>query len=143
VTTSATGSHTLSATYNGDANFAAAGPITVSYTVTANNKVPAKVALKASANPASACSAVSFTATVTSSKDGTPTGTIQFMNGAQMLGSASVKSGKAKFSTKALPAGTNMVTAMYPGDTKHASSVSTKLKEVVKGSSKSNSCTTK
>ena len=50
VTQTTTGSHTLSASYSGDANYAAAGPITRTYTVTA----AAPPAASKVASPASA-----------------------------------------------------------------------------------------
>jgi hypothetical protein len=54
VTQTATGSHTLSASYSGDANFAAAGPITRTYTVTAA-AVPAASKAATPANAAATC----------------------------------------------------------------------------------------
>ena len=143
VTTSVTGSHTLSATYSGDSNFAASGPITVTYNVTASSMVPSKVKLKASLNPATVCKALSFTATVSSSKGGKPAGEVELMDGSKLLGTASLKSGVGKITLKTLAPGTSMLTAVYMGDKTHATATSTKLKEVVKGSSNSSSCAAK
>src|SRR5262249_44941544 len=56
---------------------------------------------------------VSFTATVTPS---TATGTIQFKEGASVLGTVAVSSGSASYSTTALAAGSHSITAVYSGD---------------------------
>ena len=139
VTTSVVGSHTLSATYNGDANYAAAGPITRTYTVTSAAMVPTKVSLKSSSNPTAACSTISFTATVTD-EGGQTTGDVLLMNGSTLMGTGTLKNGAVKLSMTALKSGTSSLIAKYSGDLTHEPSTSSKLKQVVKGSAKANSC---
>jgi hypothetical protein len=60
---------------------------------------------------------VTFTATV-SGAGGTPTGTVQFLDGITSLGSpASLSGGHASFSTSSLSTGTHDIYAVYSGDT--------------------------
>lgn len=79
-----------------------------------------------SANPTSVNlgASVTFTATVSPS---TVTGTVNFYNigSTTSLGSGTVSSGTATFTTTALPAGTDSVTAVYSGDTADRLSTST------------------
>ncbi|HEY2156870.1 MAG TPA: Ig-like domain repeat protein [Isosphaeraceae bacterium] len=56
---------------------------------------------------------------------GTPTGTVEFLDGSTVLGSNSVNaSGVATFPTSSLPVGTDQITAIYKGDTTFATSTS-------------------
>jgi hypothetical protein len=79
-----------------------------------------------SANPSSVNlgASVTFTATVSPS---TATGTVNFYNvgSTTSIGSGTVSSGTATFTTTALPSGTNSVTAVYSGDTADRLSTST------------------
>lgn len=47
---------------------------------------------------------------------GTPTGTVSFLDGTQVLGTAPLVGGKAKLSTSALSAGKHLIQAQYNGD---------------------------
>ena len=68
---------------------------------------------------------VSFTATVNTNNAGTATGTVNFMNGATLLGSGTLDAqGVATFSTSTLAAGSYSVTAAYLGDDTFAKSTS-------------------
>jgi hypothetical protein len=71
-----------------------------------------------SQNPSLVGQSVTFTATVTSS-GGTPTGTVQFMDGATPIGSAVGLdgTGHASVSTSSLTAGSHTITAQYSGAT--------------------------
>jgi large repetitive protein len=77
---------------------------------------PTTVTLTSSLNPATSGQAVVFTAVVTSTQAGTPTGTIQFLDGATVLGAVALVNAHAAFSTTTLPAGSNSITAKYSGD---------------------------
>jgi trimeric autotransporter adhesin len=55
---------------------------------------------------------------------GTATGTIKFFSGSTLLGESSLSGGLATFSTTAIPAGVNSVTAQYTGDTNFSGSTS-------------------
>jgi hypothetical protein len=89
--------------------------------------------LTSSANPSVYGSSVTLTATLTGVGAGvTPTGTIQFMDGATNLGSAvTLSSGVATYATATLAAATHSITAVYSGDSNYAGSTSLVLSQVV------------
>lgn len=126
VVTLVTGTHTLSATYTGDANYAASGPITRTYTVTA---APA-VKLNSWANPAQRCRPVVFSIAVTGG-EAIPTGKVELKKGSTVLGSGTLNNGVATVSTSALIVGVNMLTATYEGDARNAAVSSPPFREVV------------
>jgi len=71
---------------------------------------------------------VSLQATVAGSGGSTPTGTVQFKDGADNLGSAvALVAGTATLSTSALATGSHSITAVYGGDAGNGASVSTAL----------------
>jgi hypothetical protein len=132
VVTSVTGTHTLSASYSGDANYAAAGPITRTYTVTAAPAVkPSSLTLSSLTNPAQQCKPVTFSVTVTGGNGDNPTGIVELKKGAQVLGKADLKNGKATLTTSALTAGINLLTASYMGDANHSAATSGVLRQMV------------
>jgi hypothetical protein len=88
--------------------------------------------LISSLNPSSYGTAVTFTATVTST-GGTPTGTVTFERGTSTLAKVTSVNGVATYTTKStqLAVGTSSITAVYAGDSKHAASTSPVLSQVV------------
>jgi hypothetical protein len=127
VTETTTGTHTLSATYSGDGNYLAAGPITRTYTVTA---AASKITLTSSANPATSCKPVVFSVSVTGTSSVKPTGKVQLKKGTTVLAIATLNEGKATFSTSSLTSGTNVLTANYGGDAEFGASTS-EFKQVI------------
>ena len=89
--------------------------------------------LTSSANPSQPAQAVTFTATVTSGFTGTPTGTVNFLNGTTSLGSPTLSSGVASVTVSTLPAGSASITANYSGDTNFVTSTSGVLTQQVGG----------
>ena len=90
--------------------------------------------LTSTPNPSTSGTSVTFTATVAavSPGSGTPTGTVDFMNGTTTLGTGTLSSsGVATFSTSTLATGTNSITAVYEGDTNFTTSTSTAVSQVV------------
>ncbi|MDQ3814373.1 MAG: Ig-like domain-containing protein, partial [Armatimonadota bacterium] len=88
--------------------------------------------LTSSANPSSAGQAVTFTATVSESGAGTPTGTVTFREGNTTLGIGTLDaSGKATFTTSTLSIGTHNITAGYGGSTGFSGSTSRAVAQVV------------
>ena len=78
---------------------------------------------------------VTFTATVRPATGyGMPTGTVQFMDGANALGAAVTlnRSGVASFTTSTLASGSHSITAFYSGDSNFATSTSAALTQTVK-----------
>jgi large repetitive protein len=131
VVTSIGGSHTLATAYSGDANYAAAGSITRTYTVTAAASKPATVKLSSKPNPAQRCKPVTFSIVVSGSSGEEPTGKVELKKGATMLAVADLKNGKATLTTWALTVGANLLTASYLGDSKNGAATSTVLQEMV------------
>ena len=80
-------SHTLSATYSGDTNYAAGGPISVSITVTGTVPPPA-VTLVPMMSTATSCGPLSFEVAVTGKAGSVPTGAVQLMDGQSQVASA-------------------------------------------------------
>jgi hypothetical protein len=123
----AVGSHSITAVYGGDGNFAGSTSAVLSQVVT---KASTTTLLSSSVNPSVSGKSVTFTATV-SSAGGTPTGKVQFLNGATSLATMTLNEGVAKYSTSALPSGTNVITAAYQGDANHNTSTSAPVNQVV------------
>jgi hypothetical protein len=128
------GSHTISATYNGATYFSGS---TASLTEVIENS--STTTLASSLNPSDFGQSVTFTATITHSGTGTPTGTVTFKNGTVVLGSGTVSGGKVTLSTSALTVATHSITAVYSGDSNFTGSTSAALKQVV---AKANTSTT-
>ena len=117
----AVGSHPITATYNGNIDYAISSSPTLAQTV---NQTSTTVALASSANPSGYGSLVAFTATVTPS---TATGTVTFADGSTTLGTGTISGGIATYSTSTLAVGPHSITASYGGDTNDSTSVSQTL----------------
>ncbi len=92
---------------------------------------PTTTTLLSSVNPSVSGKPVTFTATVSSSSGGTPTGKVQFLNGTAVLATVRLTSGSAKYTTLKLPPGTNIMTAVYEGDSKNNGSTSAPVDQFV------------
>ena len=92
-------------------------------------------ALASTPSPATYGQAIQLTATVTAAGNTfappVPTGKVTFYDGATILGTTAVASGRAVLSTKNLPPGTHSLTAVYSGDSYYASSRSTPVPQSV------------
>jgi hypothetical protein len=99
-----------------------AGPALANYTVTPTNgtltitQASSSAALTASSTALNAGATETLTATVATATNGSPTGTVQFLSGSTVLGTAPISNGVATFVTTALPAGVDTVSAVYTGD---------------------------
>jgi len=133
------GTHSITAVYSGDANFAGGSSPVLMQTV---NKVGDSTSVASSNNPSIFGSAVTFTATVTSSATGIPTGTVTFQDGPATLGTGMLSGGNATLATSALVGGVHSITAVYGGDANFASSTSPGLTQTVADFSLSASPTT-
>jgi uncharacterized repeat protein (TIGR01451 family) len=122
------GNHSITATYNGDANFLASTSAPLIQAV--NQPATTTTTLASSVNPSNVGQAVTFTATVTSSA-GTPTGTVTFKDGATVIGTATLAGGTAAFTTSSLTLGTHTITATYGGTVGFAASTSPALTQTV------------
>lgn len=116
------GSHTITAAYSGDGTYGSSTSPPLVQTVT-----KAGTSVNLTDFPAATTSygqQIIFTATVNSSV-GTPTGTVQFQDGATPLQTIAVDaSGQAKLITTTLPIGSHSIRAVYSGDANYVGSTS-------------------
>ncbi|MBI5029562.1 MAG: Ig-like domain repeat protein [Chloroflexi bacterium] len=136
------GTHSLIATFSGDANYVASTSNTLGHTV---NKADTWVVLNTSLNPSIVGTTVTFTATVlptfpkpqVKSPSGGQCsigGTVQFKDGTTNLViplSLDSVYCRATFTTNALSVGTHPITAVYSGDTNYTGSTSNQVDQVV------------
>jgi len=120
------GSHSITASYGGDANDNGSTSSALSQTV---NKANTTTTLSSSLNPSAYSSSVTFTATVSSTA---ATGTVTFKDGSTTLGTGTLSSGKATFGTSSLALGSHSITGVYSGDGNYNTSTSSKLTQSVK-----------
>jgi probable HAF family extracellular repeat protein/YVTN family beta-propeller protein len=128
--------YTINATYNDGPKFTGSsgtGTLTVQQAATST-------ALTSSVNPAVFGQLVTFTATVTSSS-GTPSGNVQFKDGAQLLGTVALSGGTATLPTSKLSVGDHSITAFYVGNSNFDASTSPVLTQTVNKASTSTSLT--
>jgi hypothetical protein len=88
--------------------------------------------LTSSPNPSSQGQLVTFTAVVGSGSGTPPDGEIvSFVKGKAVLGTGTLSGGTTTFATSSLPAGTNLIQALYGGDPNFTGSKSKQVKQVV------------
>jgi Bacterial Ig-like domain (group 3)/Beta-propeller repeat len=90
------------------------------------------ITLTSSLNPSIYGQPVTFTAAFASTIGAPPDGeTVKFMKGKTILGTGTLSSGSASFTTSTLPVATNAITAVYAGDSNFGPSTSNTVKQVV------------
>ena len=103
----------------------APGNTSVQYTLTVSTtSVSTTTTVQSNMNPSLNGQAVTFTATVTPTDSGMPTGTVTFLDGATTLGTASLSGGLATFTTSLLSVGSHSITASYGGNSSFAANTS-------------------
>jgi autotransporter-associated beta strand protein len=129
-TTLGAGTHSITAIYSGDSNFASSASAPLAQTV---DQASTTTTLTSSLNPSTSGQAVTFTATVSpiAPGAGTPTGTVTFMDGTTVLGTGTLSGGVATFQTTTLSVAAHQITAVYGGDTNFTGSTSTALTQTV------------
>ena len=111
-TFSVVGSDRITATYEGDSNYASSSANLQELVQTAST-----TSLASSASASQFGQAVTFTATVASTGTGTPSGEVEFFDSGVYIGAATLDgNSQAAFTTSALSAGTHEITADYLGD---------------------------
>ncbi len=125
LTTLAVGTHSITAVYSGDANDAVGTSAVLTETV---GKIASSLALTSSLNPSTFGQSVTLSAKVTPS---TATGSVQFLDGSNSLGTVAISGGSAALSLSTLAAGSHSITAAYSGDSSDAASTSTALAQTV------------
>ncbi len=128
------GATTITASYSGDATFAASSAAPLTQTV---NQGGTTTKVVSSLNPSSTGATVTFTATVTATAPatGTRTGTVAFDDGglaiAGCAGQALAAAGTATCATNSLTAGVHTISAVYSGDGNFTTSTSAPLSQTV------------
>ncbi len=127
VSTLQVGTNTITAVYNGDANYLpsnSSAPVVETITALASG-----VVLSSSPNPSTFQQSVSLTATVIPN---TATGTVQFIDGTTNLSTpVAIAGGQAELSVTTLAVGSHSITAAYSGNATEAKSTSNILTQVV------------
>jgi uncharacterized protein (TIGR03437 family) len=102
------------AVYSGDGNFSGStSPVQTVYVPTSS------LSIASSINPSTLGQSVTFTAAVVNGDVpplSAPTGTVQFLDGGQVLATAGVSGGQATYTTAVLGGGTHQIAAKYSGD---------------------------
>ena len=114
------GSHTIKAVYGGDSNFKSDSS---NVTQVVNQSGPV-VTLTSNLNPSVFEQNVTFKVTVTNSSH-TPTGSVNFYDGATLLGNVALVGDSALISSATLTAGSHTIKAVYGGDSNFKSDSST------------------
>jgi hypothetical protein len=131
VSTFIVATHSLTAVYSGDSNYAGSSSAVLTQTV---NLASTTTSVVSNHNPALDGQAITFTATVTSTFSNTPTGTVSFDDGTNVIGTGTLSlvngSYQATF-TSTLAVGSHSITAVYSGDETDASSTSSTLAQSV------------
>jgi len=127
---SSPGSHSMTATYSGDANNTGSVSATLVEQIIKGG-FASETVLTTSGSPSSGGEAVTFTATVTSTHGTIPDGElVTFYDGETSLGSVPLASETATYTTSSLSVGTHVIKATYAGDATFKSSSET-VKQVV------------
>jgi hypothetical protein len=121
-TTLPAGTHTITAAYLGDSDYS--GSTSIQIITETIRQTATTTHLTASTFNSIATRPITLTATVTA-LGATPTGTVSFMNGNVLIGTATLNRGIASVATSSLPVGTDSVFAIYNGDSNDTGSTST------------------
>ncbi len=125
------GTLALRAVYSGDPTDLTSASTVVNQVVSPT--VTTLTTVTATTNPALVGSPITFVALVfaASPPTGTPTGTVTFLDGTTVLGTAPVSGGTAIFTTTSLGPGNHTITAAYVGNSPFLASTSAPLTQVV------------
>jgi hypothetical protein len=131
--TLAVGSHSLTAVYAGDADFAGGTSSVATATV---NQASTTTTLSTAPSSTVFGEMTTLTATVAAVAPGAgmPTGTVSFFDGATVIGTVTLSSGTASVTTSALAVGSNTLTAVYNGDADFAGSAASTTQTVAAAS---------
>ena len=133
------GTHSITAVYGGDSNFTGSTSNTLPQSVNAGSTGATATVVVSSANPSAVGQAVTFSASVTASGSGTPSGTVTFEDGTSTLGTSSLSGGRASLTTSSLAQGQHSITAVYGGDSSFTGSTSAVLTQTVQSATSSGS----
>ncbi len=120
------GTQSITATYSGDSNFIGSTSTPISQVV---NDKSTTTSLVSNANPSTYSNTITFTATVSPSVPNDET--VTFYNSGTQIGTGTTSSSTAMFTTNALVAGTQYITATYSGDSNFTGSTSSAFSQTV------------
>jgi hypothetical protein len=122
------GSHTITAVYSGDGNFAesVSEPLTEEI-----GRAAAWTMLTSSVNPVLIGNEVAYTATVWGDAADVPGGTVTFYDNGEPVSTAALDNGSASWSTRYDEAGPHAIQAVYSGDSTYAAGTSETFTETV------------
>jgi hypothetical protein len=126
----ASGVHSITADYSGDASFAASTSTPISQTITETTTTT----LVAASSSVNSGAIATFTATVAPTTPGgaVPTGTVKFLQDGNDLGDVTLSgTGVATFGTASLSVGQDSIIASYSGDDAYAPSTSNTVTETI------------
>jgi ELWxxDGT repeat protein len=131
-TSFAVGHHTITAIYNGNANFSAS-QANDSRAPQVVNQALSRTVLTSFPDPSVFGQVVSFTVLVSALPlgRGTPSGTVSFTDGATTIGSITLTSSRATFTSASLGRGNHAINASYGGDTNFTPSAYTNYGQTV------------
>jgi hypothetical protein len=130
ISTLSIGSHSLTASYGGDAGHSASSSASFAETI---SKIASSVGVLSSLNPSTLGSSVTFTATV-SATSGTPAGSVTFLDGASPLATVVLVGGSAAYTTSALTGGSHTINVNYGGNGTYFGSTGSVVQNVTTGS---------
>ena len=125
-TTLPIGANSITAVYSGNSGFLTSTSTAVTVNINSNALTTTTTTLTVSPNPAGFGQAVTLTAMIAPPPAGSAPGTVSFFNGSTLLGTGTVSSsGVATFTTSSLAVGSLVLSAVYSGDSRFATSTST------------------
>ena len=124
------GTHSITAVYSGDLNFATSTSTAVQQAVTQDDTY---TNITSSVNPSTLGQSVTFTAAVSSDPplQVGPTGDVTFMDGTTVLATIALTNGTASYTTTSLTVGGHSITAVYDSDENYSGSTSPLLTQTV------------
>ena len=119
------GTHAMQAVYSGDALWNASGSLVIYQQV----KASTSLVLKTTPNPANASETLVLQAEV---QPAAASGTVQFFDGTNLLGTAIFNNGIATMSVQGLVSGVHNLKAVYAGNSTYAGSISNTLPQLLR-----------
>jgi hypothetical protein len=137
------GSHSITAAYSGDSNYAASTSSALTITVLAPTKTASTTTLLASATQLSTGQTLTLSIGVApQSGSGTPTGTVSILDGQTQIATATLAASAATYKTSTLAVGSHSLSVTYSGDSTFATSTSNAISITITAPSKAATTTT-
>jgi hypothetical protein len=128
ISTLSVGSHSITASFTGNINYAASNSPAISQTV---QQTATQTTLSSASSTTLAGKPASFSVAVTSAT-GIPTGQVTLRDGSTVLGTTTLSAaGSCSFSTTSLARGTHSITVAYAGDSNYSGSISAAVQQIV------------